>query len=229
MQRPAITDAVTRSPNDEDVDEEVIRERVREQIEEIAAVAQHADDQGDVVGAQLRLVPDLRRLRGRRRGARAGARGGQVHSVVLIPSHKSHIDYLVLSYILFNYGMIPPLIAAGVNLSFWPLGPIFRRAGAFFLRRTFRGEKLYPIVFREYLVRQLEEGWPVEFFIEGTRSRTGKLVKPKYGMMDMVVRALASGRIDSIKVVPISVSYEKIIEEGAIGARCSAPRRSARA
>ncbi|MGM0558677.1 MAG: 1-acyl-sn-glycerol-3-phosphate acyltransferase [Myxococcota bacterium] len=213
MQRPAITDAVREIAAEEDVDEEAIRERVRDQLEEIAASPSMLMIK--VMSSVLSFVwyriydgfeVDEEGLERVREAAKS-------NSVVLIPSHKSHIDYLVLSYILFNYGMIPPLIAAGVNLSFWPLGPIFRRAGAFFLRRTFRGEKLYPIVFREYLVRQLEEGWPVEFFIEGTRSRTGKLVKPKYGMMDMVVRALASGRIDSIKVVPISVSYEKIIEE----------------
>ncbi|WP_158542558.1 1-acyl-sn-glycerol-3-phosphate acyltransferase [Lujinxingia litoralis] len=134
-------------------------------------------------------------------------------AIVLVPSHKSHIDYLVLSYVFYHYGLIPPHIAAGVNLSFWPLGPLFRRAGAFFIRRSFKGEDLYPVVFREYLIRVLEEQYPVEFFIEGTRSRTGKLIKPKYGMLDMMVRAFASGRLDAIKIVPISVGYEKIIEE----------------
>lgn len=214
IQRPAITDAVREIAEEEDVDEEVIRDRVRDQLAEIAASPSMLMIK--LMSSVLSFVwyriydgfeVDEEGLERVREAAKSS-------SVVLIPSHKSHIDYLVLSYILFNYGMIPPLIAAGVNLSFWPLGPIFRHAGAFFLRRTFKGEKLYPIVFREYLVRQLEEGWPVEFFIEGTRSRTGKLVKPKYGMMDMIVRALASGRIDSIKIVPISVSYEKIIEEG---------------
>ncbi len=136
-------------------------------------------------------------------------------NIVLIPSHKSHIDYLVLSYLFYKYGLTPPLIAAGVNLSFWPLGPLFRRSGAFFLRRSFKGDDLYAAVFREYVIRMLEEGYPIEFFIEGTRSRTGKLIKPRYGMLDMVIRAYASGRLDALKVVPISVGYEKIIEEGA--------------
>lgn len=134
-------------------------------------------------------------------------------SIVLVPSHKSHIDYLVLSYLFYHYGLMCPHIAAGVNLSFWPMGPIFRRAGAFFIRRSFKGDDLYPVVFREYLIRLMEESYPVEFFIEGTRSRTGKLIKPKYGMLDMMVRAFASGRLESVKIVPISVGYEKIIEE----------------
>ncbi len=134
--------------------------------------------------------------------------------IVVVPSHKSHIDYLVLSYVFYHYGMMAPHIAAGANLSFWPLGPLFRRAGAFFIRRSFRGEDLYPVVFREYLIKLMEEGYPVEFFIEGTRSRTGKLVKPKYGMLDMMVRAFGAGRLENVKIVPISVGYEKIIEEG---------------
>ncbi len=134
-------------------------------------------------------------------------------SVILVPSHKSHIDYLVLSYVFYHYGLMTPHIAAGVNLSFWPLGPIFRRAGAFFIRRSFRGEGLYPVVFQEYLIRLMEERYPIEFFIEGTRSRTGKLIKPKYGMLDMMIRAYAAGRLESVKFVPISVGYEKIIEE----------------
>ncbi|MEZ4458121.1 MAG: 1-acyl-sn-glycerol-3-phosphate acyltransferase [bacterium] len=134
-------------------------------------------------------------------------------NIVLVPSHKSHIDYLVLSYIFYRYGMTAPLIAAGVNLSFWPMGHIFRWAGAFFIRRSFKGDPLYPVIFREYVIRMLEEGYPVEFFIEGTRSRTGKLIKPRYGMLDMVLRAFVSGRLDSVHIVPISVGYEKIIEE----------------
>ena len=138
---------------------------------------------------------------------------GRDACLVLIPSHKSHVDYLVISYLFYHAGLHPPLIAAGQNLAFWPLGWFFRKAGAFFIRRSFKGQHLYPVVFREYLVRMMEQRYPVEFFIEGTRSRTGKLVKPKYGMLDMIVRACASGRVDAIKLVPISVGYEQIVEQ----------------
>ncbi len=213
VNRPALTETVREIAVEEDVDEDTIRKRVKKQFDEIAALPSLLTMK--VLSSVLSFVwyriydgfevdeEGLERVREAARGS----------SVVLVPSHKSHIDYLVLSYILYNYGMIPPLIAAGVNLSFWPLGPIFRRAGAFFIRRSFRGEQLYPEVFREYLIRQMEEGYPIEFFIEGTRSRTGKLIKPKYGMLDMIIRAYTSGRIDSVKVVPISIGYEKIIEE----------------
>lgn len=133
-------------------------------------------------------------------------------NIVLVPSHKSHIDYLVLSYLFYRYGMTTPLIAAGANLSFWPMGHLFRWAGAFFIRRTFKGDALYPVVVREYVIRMLEQGYPLEFFIEGTRSRTGKLIKPRYGMLEMVLRAFVSGRLENVHIVPISVGYEKIIE-----------------
>lgn len=132
--------------------------------------------------------------------------------VVLVPSHKSHIDYLVLSYVFYNQGLIPPHIAAGDNLSFWPLGSMFRRAGAFFLRRSFKGDTLYPKVFNAYLVKLLEEGFFIEFFIEGTRSRTGKLNPPKYGMLNMLFDAHRLGGVEDLAFVPVSVGYENVIE-----------------
>ena len=100
--------------------------------------------------------------------------------VILIPCHKSHIDYLILSYLLYNNNMPCPHVAAGKNLSFWPMGPI-QRGGAFFIRRTFRGAVLYSKVFSEYIHNLLAEGFNIEFFIEGGRSRTGKLILPKLG------------------------------------------------
>ncbi len=132
--------------------------------------------------------------------------------IVLVPSHKSHMDYLVLSYLFYRNGLIPPHIAAGINLSFWPLGPLFRRSGAFFLRRSFAGDPLYPVLFNAYLVKLLEEGFSIEFFIEGTRSRTGKLNPPKYGMLNMIVDAFLAGDVDRLAFVPVSVGYENVIE-----------------
>lgn len=132
--------------------------------------------------------------------------------LVIVPSHKSHIDYLLISYLFYRNGLIPPHIAAGVNLSFWPLGPIFRLCGAFFLRRTFVGDPLYASLFNAYLVKLLEEGFSIEFFIEGTRSRTGKLNAPKYGMMNMIVDAWQGGDVEGLAFIPVSVGYENIIE-----------------
>jgi glycerol-3-phosphate O-acyltransferase len=144
---------------------------------------------------------------------RAAARKGPI---VIVPSHKSHIDYLVLSYVFLENDLVPPLVAAGANLSFWPLGFFFRRGGAFFLRRTFRGDKLYAAVFRAYVRKMLRESFNIEFFIEGGRSRTGKLLAPKLGLLGMVVEAALDddgAHARRASVVPISIGYEKVIEE----------------
>jgi glycerol-3-phosphate O-acyltransferase len=135
--------------------------------------------------------------------------------LILIPCHKSHIDYLILSYILYHNHLPCPHIAAGKNLAFWPLGPIFRRGGAFFIRRSFRGAVLYAKVFTEYLHKLLEEGFNIEFFIEGTRSRTGKLVLPKLGFLSMLLDAYKNGACEEMAFVPIYIGYDRVLEESA--------------
>ena len=134
-------------------------------------------------------------------------------SLVLLPSHKSHIDYLVLSDQLYAHAMMPPLIAAGENLSFWPIGVLLRRGGAFFIRRSFHGDSLYPVLVQAYTRKLIAEGFTLEFFLEGGRSRTGKALPPKYGMLSMVVDSATKLRRTKVKLVPISIGYERIIEE----------------
>jgi glycerol-3-phosphate O-acyltransferase len=135
--------------------------------------------------------------------------------LVLVPCHKSHIDYLILSYILYVHNMPCPHIAAGKNLSFWPLGPIFRAGGAFFLRRTFRGSILYSKVFAEYIYKLLEEGFNLELFIEGGRSRTGKLLMPKLGFLSILLNAYKNGACEDMIFVPVFIGYDQILEENA--------------
>jgi len=133
--------------------------------------------------------------------------------LVLIPCHKSHIDYLVLDYVLYCNNLQVPHIAAGKNLSFWPMGPIFRSGGAFFLRRSFGGAVLYSRVFAEYIHKLLEEGYNVEQFIEGGRSRTGKLLMPKLGLLSILINAFKNGACEDMIIVPIYIGYDRIIEE----------------
>jgi len=146
--------------------------------------------------------------RGLERVADASKKG----PVVFVPCHRSHVDYLALSHTLWRYSLVPPHIAAGINLSFFPMGYIFRRSGAFFMRRTFRGNPLYAAVFKHYIFELLKMGVNTEFFIEGTRTRTGKLLMPKYGMVKMIVEAWQSGACDDVQFVPVSIDYERIIE-----------------
>jgi glycerol-3-phosphate O-acyltransferase len=140
-------------------------------------------------------------------------RAAATHSaLVLCPSHKSHLDYVVLSKVLYDEGFTPPHVAAGVNLSFFPLGPLFRRGGAFFLRRSFKGDRVYASAFRAYIKRLMRDGFTQEFFIEGGRSRTGKLLTPKLGLLSMEVDAWLEGARGDVSFVPIAIDYEKIPE-----------------
>ncbi|MCX7943693.1 MAG: 1-acyl-sn-glycerol-3-phosphate acyltransferase [Deltaproteobacteria bacterium] len=134
--------------------------------------------------------------------------------VVLCPMHRSHVDYLIISQILYNNDIIVPHIAAGDNLSFWPMGHIFRKSGAYFIRRTFKGDELYISIFKAYMKRLLKDGWTQEFFIEGTRSRTGKTLPPKFGLLTYMVDSYLDGACEDIFFVPISILYEKVIESG---------------
>jgi glycerol-3-phosphate O-acyltransferase len=134
------------------------------------------------------------------------------HEIVYAPCHRSHMDYLLLSYVLYRQGLVPPHIAAGINLNFWPAGPIFRHLGAFFIRRSFKGNKLYTAVFREYLAELFIRGYAVEYFIEGGRSRTGRLLDPKTGMLMMTVQTLLRGDARPITIVPVYIGYEHVLE-----------------
>jgi len=133
--------------------------------------------------------------------------------LILIPCHKSHIDYLILSYLLYHNNMPVPLVAAGKNLSFWPMGPMFRSGGAFFIRRSFRGAVLYSKVFAEYIYKLLEEGFNIEQFIEGGRSRTGKLLMPKLGLLSILLNAYKNGACEDMIIVPIYIGYDRVLEE----------------
>jgi glycerol-3-phosphate O-acyltransferase len=135
--------------------------------------------------------------------------------VILIPCHKSHVDYLILSLILFKHNLPVPHIAAGKNLSFWPLGPFFRAGGAFFLRRSFRGAVLYSRVFAEYIHKLLEEGFNIELFIEGGRSRSGKLLMPKLGLLTILLNAFKNGACNDMIFQPVFIGYDQVLEESA--------------
>jgi glycerol-3-phosphate O-acyltransferase len=133
--------------------------------------------------------------------------------IIFVPCHKSHVDYLMLPYLMYRNNMPVPYVAAGANLSFWPLGPVFRALGAFFLRRTFRGNVLYSKVFAEYIHRLLVEGYNLKIFIEGTRSRTGKLIMPKLGFLSILMNAYKNGACDDLVFAPIYIGYDHVLEE----------------
>ncbi len=134
------------------------------------------------------------------------------HEVIYVPCHRSHLDYVLISYLVHEHGLIPPHVAAGINLNLPVVGPLMRRCGAFFLRRSFRALKLYATVFNEYLSTIQAQGVSIEYFIEGTRSRTGRLLPPKAGMLAMSVRGYLNTPIRPIMFQPVYVGYERLAE-----------------
>ncbi|MFL5302194.1 MAG: 1-acyl-sn-glycerol-3-phosphate acyltransferase, partial [Anaeromyxobacteraceae bacterium] len=135
--------------------------------------------------------------------------------IVLCPSHKSHVDYLVLSWLFSESGITPPHIAAGVNLAFWPFGAIARAGGAFFIRRTLKGDRVYTATLRAYVKQLLRDRFPQEFYLEGGRSRTGKLLFPKTGLVSMEVDAWLEEAAGDVLFVPVAIDYERLMEGGA--------------
>ena len=134
------------------------------------------------------------------------------HQIVYVPSHQSHMDYLVLSYALFTRGLAPPHVAAGINLNIPIVGPWLRRCGAFFLRRTFKGNILYGAVFESYMGYLASRGTAVEYFVEGGRSRTGRKLKAKPGLLAMSVRSYLRNHKRSVVFIPVNFAYEKLVE-----------------
>ncbi|KAM6964902.1 dihydroxyacetone phosphate acyltransferase [Aplochiton taeniatus] len=139
----------------------------------------------------------------------------QDHPVVLLPSHRSYMDFLLVSYLMYTYDMALPVIAAGMDfMGMKFIGEMLRMSGAFFIRRSFGGDKLYWVVFSEYVKTMLRNGFaPIEFFLEGTRSRTAKSLTPKLGLLNIVMEPFFKGEVFDVSLVPISVSYERVLEE----------------
>jgi glycerol-3-phosphate O-acyltransferase len=132
--------------------------------------------------------------------------------IIYVPCHRSHMDYLLLSYIIYRKGFAVPHVAAGANLNMPLIGRWLRKGGAFFLRRSFKGDALYPVVFAKYLGYMMARGHPLEYFIEGGRSRTGRLLSPRTGMLSMTVRSYMRDPVRPVKFMPVYFGYERIVE-----------------
>jgi glycerol-3-phosphate O-acyltransferase len=136
----------------------------------------------------------------------------QDHELIYVPCHRSHIDYLLLSWVIYHQGLMPPHIAAGINLNMPVLGSLLRRGGAFFIRREFRDQPLYRAVLESYVATMCHKGFPIEYFIEGGRSRTGRLLQPKAGMLMMTLGSIRSAEHRPLAFVPVYIGYERILE-----------------
>ncbi|WP_201615631.1 glycerol-3-phosphate 1-O-acyltransferase PlsB [Psychrobacter urativorans] len=136
------------------------------------------------------------------------------YEIIYVPCHRSHVDYLLLSYVIYKRGLSIPYVAAGDNLDVPVLGPFLRGAVAFFIRRSFRGNALYTAVLREYMHSLITRKTPIEYFIEGGRSRSGRLLPPKMGMIAMTVHSQLRQTNKPVVFIPTYIGYERIMEGG---------------
>jgi glycerol-3-phosphate O-acyltransferase len=149
------------------------------------------------------------------RSIREVAQLGRDHPLVFLPSHKSNFDRLSLQFVLWENDLPPNHTAGGINMNFFPVGPLVRRTGVFFIRRSFKGNDLYKFVLTSYIDYLVERRFPLEWYMEGGRSRTGKLRPPRYGLLSWVVEALKRRRADDVYLIPVSIAYDHIHEVGA--------------
>ncbi|MEX0825341.1 MAG: glycerol-3-phosphate 1-O-acyltransferase [Acidimicrobiia bacterium] len=198
----------------EDV-EELARRSVR-YLDEIAATP--STFVIDLVAALIRLVYtqgyDQRIVYDEQALARLEELGRQ-HSLAYLPSHKSNMDHLALTYVLYENGMPPNHAAGGINMNFFPIGPLLRHHGIFFIRRAFKDNESYKFVLKQYVDYLLSKRFPLEWYLEGGRSRSGKLREPKYGMLAYVADSWRRGSCEDVVLVPTSIAYDQIQDVGA--------------
>jgi glycerol-3-phosphate O-acyltransferase len=137
---------------------------------------------------------------------------GDGAEIIYVPCHRSHMDYILLSYVIYRKGFAVPHVAAGINLNMPLIGRFLRKGGAFFLRRSFKGAPLYAAVFDRYMGFMMARGHPLEYFIEGGRSRTGRLLVPRTGMLSMTVRSYLRDPKRPVFFMPVYFGYERIVE-----------------
>lgn len=137
---------------------------------------------------------------------------GQRASLVFLPSHKSNFDHLILQYLLWQNDFPPNHTAGGINMNFFPVGPFLRRSGIFFIRRSFKDNQLYKAVLRAYIDYLIQYRFPLEWYIEGGRSRSGKMRAPRYGMLSYVADSFRRGKSNEVYLIPTSIGYDQIID-----------------
>jgi glycerol-3-phosphate O-acyltransferase len=143
---------------------------------------------------------------------------GRHRALVFLPSHRSYLDPLVLRTALHEHGFAPNHVLGGVNVAFWPVGPLARRSGYVFIRRSVRDNPVYKLTLREYVGYLVRKRFNLEWYIEGGRTRTGKLRPPRLGLLAYLVEAVMEGAADDVLLVPTSIVYEHLPEVGAMAA-----------
>ena len=210
LSRPEFRDRVMLLGSERGLPAELALARARYYLREIAA--SHSTFLIDLIANAIHwiysqgygaIIYDQRRLA-------AIGRLAEDHPIAFVPSHRSNLDRLSLQYLLWENDLPPNHTAAGINMNFFPIGPLIRRTGAFFIRRSFKDNELYKYVLKSYLGYLVEKRFPLEWYMEGGRSRSGKLLPPRLGMLGWVVDAVRQGRADDLYLIPTSIAYDQI-------------------
>lgn len=210
LSRSGFVEAVGRFAAQSGIDTETALARAARYLREIAAT--HSPYVIDLIAnaihalyrqgyGQIRYLPDQ---------VTTVAALGNSHPVVFLPSHRSNLDRLSLQFLLWENDLPPNHTAGGVNLNFFPVGPLMRRTGVFFIRRSFKGNDLYKLVLRSYIDFLIEKRFSLEWYMEGGRSRSGKLQPPRFGLLNYVVDSVRRGKADDVMLVPVSITYDQI-------------------
>ena len=213
LSRPTYRGGLTRLARREERDERRVRRDAERYLREIAA--SHSPFVIDLVMQLWRTMSrgygepqyDPREIDGIRKLS-------QHHPVVFLPTHKSNLDHPTLQYVLHEEGLPPNHTAGGINMNFFPLGALVRRSGAFFIRRTFKDNEVYKFVLQQYIDYLIEKRFPLEWYIEGGRSRSGKLLPPRFGLLAYVADAYRRGRSEDVVLIPASIAYDQISDVG---------------
>jgi glycerol-3-phosphate O-acyltransferase len=149
------------------------------------------------------------------------------HALVFLPSHRSYADPLLLADVLHRNNFPPNHVLGGINMAFWPLGPLGKRAGVIFIRRTFGKDDVYKLAVREYFGYLVAKRFNLEWYFEGGRTRTGKLRSPRFGLLRYLVRAIEDGHADDVMLVPVAIVYDQLQEVGMMSAEQAGAKKSA--
>lgn len=210
LSRRAFLEAVETVAASSGMDAETARRRARRYLREIAAT--HSPFVIDLVANAIRRLYRMGygSISYSADEVATVAALGQGHSIVFLPSHRSNLDRLSLQYLLWENDLPPNHTAGGINMNFFPVGPMIRRTGVFFIRRSFRDNELYKTVLRAYLDYLVEKRFPLEWYLEGGRSRSGRLGRPRLGLLAYVADSVRRGRADDVYLIPVSIAYDQI-------------------
>jgi len=211
LNRPGFRGGLARLARELGRSDEDLRRTAARNLKEIAAT--HSPFVIDIAAHLIRLLYRRGygdRLHYDRESLRRVKALGQRNPVVFLPSHKSNLDHLVLQYALHENGHAPNHTAGGINMNFLPVGPIVRRSGVFFIRRTFKDDPVYKFTLSHYIDYLIEKRFSLEWYIEGGRSRSGKLLPPRFGLLGSVVDSYRRGKADDVTLIPVSIAYDQI-------------------